>query len=51
MLPVALDVMGGDLAPGPNLAGAHAAVADGIPVVLVGPADLDGRDGPTDGST
>jgi glycerol-3-phosphate acyltransferase PlsX len=44
MLPVALDVMGGDHGPGPNLAGAHAAVADGIPVVLVGPPDLDGRE-------
>ncbi|MEP1123086.1 MAG: phosphate acyltransferase PlsX [Ilumatobacter sp.] len=46
MLPVAIDAMGGDHAPSPNLAGAHAAVADGIPVVLVGPADLAGRDGP-----
>jgi phosphate acyltransferase len=43
MLPVAVDAMGGDHAPGPNLAGAHAAAADGIPVVLVGPADLAGR--------
>jgi glycerol-3-phosphate acyltransferase PlsX len=49
MLPVALDAMGGDHGPGPNLAGAHAAVADGIPVVLVGPSDLDGRETP-DGS-
>ncbi len=49
MLPVALDVMGGDHGPGPNLAGAHAAVAAGIPVVLVGPADLDGR-GSDDGT-
>lgn len=47
MLPVAIDAMGGDHAPGPNLAGAHAAVADGIPVVLVGPADLEGREGPS----
>jgi len=46
MLPVALDAMGGDHGPGPNLAGAHAAVADGIPVVLVGPPDLDGRETP-----
>lgn len=46
MLPVAIDAMGGDDAPRPNLAGAHAAVSDGIPVVLVGPADLAGRDGP-----
>jgi glycerol-3-phosphate acyltransferase PlsX len=49
MLPIALDVMGGDDGPGPNLAGAHAAVADGIPVVLVGPPDLGGREAP-DGS-
>lgn len=46
MLPVALDAMGGDHGPGPNLDGAHQAVADGIPVVLVGPADLAGRDSP-----
>jgi len=43
MLPIALDAMGGDRAPGDILAGAHAAAALGIPVVLVGPADLDGR--------
>mgnify|MGYP005812246193 CR=1 FL=1 len=43
MLPVAVDAMGGDDAPGPILAGAHRAAAAGIPVVLVGPADLDGR--------
>ena len=42
MLPVAVDVMGGDRAPGEILAGAHAAAARGIPVVLVGPADLEG---------
>ena len=42
MLPVAVDVMGGDRAPGEILAGAHAAAARGIPVVLVGPPDLDG---------
>jgi glycerol-3-phosphate acyltransferase PlsX len=46
MLPVAVDAMGGDDAPGPILAGAHRAVASGIPVVLVGPADLEGRAGP-----
>ncbi len=46
MLPVAIDAMGGDHAPSPNLAAAHAAVADGIPVVLVGPSDLAGREGP-----
>ena len=43
MLPVAVDAMGGDEAPGPILAGAHRAAASGIPVVLVGPADLEGR--------
>jgi len=43
MLPVAVDAMGGDDAPGPILAGAHRAAASGIPVVLVGPADLEGR--------
>jgi glycerol-3-phosphate acyltransferase PlsX len=43
MLPVAVDAMGGDAAPGPILAGAHRAAASGIPVVLVGPADLAGR--------
>jgi glycerol-3-phosphate acyltransferase PlsX len=46
MLPVAVDAMGGDDAPGPILAGAHRAAALGIPVVLVGPADLHGRVGP-----
>ena len=45
MLPVAVDVMGGDHAPGPILEGAHAAVAAGTPVVLVGPSDLEGRAG------
>src|SRR4051794_25840544 len=35
--------MGGDEAPGEIVAGAALAAADGIPVVLVGPADLDGR--------
>ena len=42
MLPIALDVMGGDRAPGEMLAGAHQAAALGIPVALVGPAGLDG---------
>ncbi len=42
MLPVAVDAMGGDVAPQPNIDGAHAAVASGIPVVLVGPEGLDG---------
>jgi len=50
MLPIAVDALGGDDAPGPVLAGAHLAAADGIPVVLVGPADLAGRESP-DGST
>jgi len=45
MLPVAVDVMGGDHAPGPILEGVHAAVAAGTPVVLVGPSDLEGRVG------
>ena len=43
MLPVAVDAMGGDRAPGEILAGAHEAAAAGIPVVLVGPENLDGR--------
>jgi glycerol-3-phosphate acyltransferase PlsX len=43
MLPVAVDAMGGDDAPGPIVAGARRAAASGIPVVLVGPADLPGR--------
>ncbi len=42
MLPVAVDAMGGDRAPGDILAGAHAAAALGIPVVLVGPEGLAG---------
>ena len=42
MLPIALDAMGGDRAPGDILAGAHAAAAQGIPVVLVGPEGLEG---------
>lgn len=47
MLPVAVDAMGGDDAPGPILAGAHAAAIAGTSVVLVGPADLQGRTGDT----
>jgi phosphate acyltransferase len=43
MLPIAVDAMGGDRAPSEVLAGAHAAAALGIPVVLVGPDDLEGR--------
>lgn len=42
MLPIAVDAMGGDRAPGEVVAAAHAAAAEGIPVVLVGPADLAG---------
>ena len=42
MLPIAVDAMGGDRAPGDILAGAHAAAALGIPVVLVGPEGLEG---------
>lgn len=45
MLPIAVDAMGGDRAPGDILAGAHAAAEAGIPVVLVGPPDLDGIGG------
>ena len=44
MLPVAVDAMGGDDAPGPILAGAHEAAAAGVPIGLVGPSDLAGRD-------
>jgi phosphate acyltransferase len=40
MLPVAVDAMGGDHAPGTIVAGARAAARDGVPVLLVGPADL-----------
>lgn len=42
MLPIAVDAMGGDRSPGEILAGAHAAAALGIPVILVGPEGLDG---------
>ncbi|MEQ1700485.1 MAG: phosphate acyltransferase PlsX [Ilumatobacteraceae bacterium] len=41
-MPIAVDAMGGDRAPGDILAGAHAAAALGIPVVLVGPEGLEG---------
>ena len=50
MLPVAIDAMGGDDAPAPNLDAAHSAADDGIPVVLVGPEDLGGLERP-DGSS
>jgi phosphate acyltransferase len=42
MLPIAVDAMGGDRAPGEIVAGAHAAAELGIPVVLVGPEGLEG---------
>lgn len=40
MLPIAVDAMGGDNAPGAIIAGAKAAAATGTPVVLVGPPNL-----------
>ncbi len=43
MLPVAVDAMGGDHAPGAIVAGAIQAAEAGIPVVLVGPEDLSDR--------
>jgi glycerol-3-phosphate acyltransferase PlsX len=43
MLPVAVDAMGGDHAPGTIVAGARAAADTGTPVLLVGPADLASR--------
>ena len=43
MLPVAVDALGGDKAPAEIVAGAKQAHAEGIPVVLVGPADLADR--------
>ena len=43
MLPVAVDALGGDKAPAEILAGAKQAHAEGIPVLLVGPADLSDR--------
>ena len=42
MLPVAVDAMGGDRAPGEILAGAALAAAEGIPILLVGPEGLEG---------
>lgn len=38
-LPVALDAVGGDKAPGEIVAGARRAADDGVPVVLVGPPE------------
>jgi glycerol-3-phosphate acyltransferase PlsX len=43
MLPVAVDALGGDKAPAEIVEGAKQAVAAGIPVLLVGPADLGDR--------
>ena len=43
MLPIAVDAMGGDRAPGEILAGAQQAADLGIPILLVGPHDLEGR--------
>ena len=43
MLPVAVDALGGDKAPAEIVAGAKQAHAEGIPVLLVGPADLADR--------
>ena len=40
MLPVAVDALGGDKAPAEIVAGAKQAAAEGIPILLVGPADL-----------
>lgn len=40
MKPIAVDAMGGDKAPAEIVAGARQAAAEGIPVLLVGPADL-----------
>ena len=44
MLPIAVDAMGGDDAPGPIVAGAFLAANAGTPIVLVGPTDLDCTD-------
>ncbi|MFZ9795566.1 MAG: phosphate acyltransferase [Ilumatobacteraceae bacterium] len=43
MKPIAVDAMGGDKAPAEIVAGARQAAAEGIPVLLVGPADLADR--------
>ena len=40
MLPIAVDALGGDKAPAEIIDGAKQAAALGIPVLLVGPADL-----------
>ncbi|HEY4332008.1 MAG TPA: phosphate acyltransferase PlsX, partial [Ilumatobacteraceae bacterium] len=43
VLPIAVDAMGGDRAPGEIVAGAKQAAAKGYSVVLVGPPDLEDR--------
>jgi glycerol-3-phosphate acyltransferase PlsX len=43
MLPIAVDAMGGDRSPDEIVEGARRAADSGIPVVLVGPADLGER--------
>ncbi|MFM8264764.1 MAG: phosphate acyltransferase PlsX [Acidimicrobiia bacterium] len=48
MKPIAVDAMGGDKAPTEIVAGAKQAAAEGIPVMLVGPADLADRAGGAD---
>ena len=45
MLPIAVDAMGGDNAPSEIVAGALQASQLGIPVILVGPENLEGRQG------
>jgi glycerol-3-phosphate acyltransferase PlsX len=45
MLPIAVDALGGDKAPGEIISGAREALAAGIDVILVGPRDLAGREG------
>ncbi|MGA0874517.1 MAG: phosphate acyltransferase PlsX [Ilumatobacteraceae bacterium] len=45
MLPIAVDALGGDKAPGEIIAGAREAVAAGIDVILVGPRGLAGCEG------
>jgi glycerol-3-phosphate acyltransferase PlsX len=45
MLPIAVDAMGGDRAPGEILAASRSAIELGIPIVLVGPTGLEGVDG------
>lgn len=45
MLPIAVDALGGDKAPGEVIAGAREAVAAGIDVILVGPRGLAGCEG------